>query len=141
MFMKKILPLFVLALILSGCSGKLKEEVQSTYDNGQPKYVKYYTKSGECVKETEFYEDGAVKMEGAMHDGHREGEWKAFFPDGKPQSIGSFKDGLRTGSSIVYNENGNKMMEGDYFEGKHAGVWKYYDDEGNLIKEVDYGKQ
>ena len=128
-----------MTLILTACGTKLTEEVQTSYDNGQPKYVKYFTKGGECVKEAEFYEDGTVKMEGAMRDGHREGEWKAFFPDGKPQSIGSFKDGLRSGSSVVYYETGNKMMEGQYSEGKHVGVWKYYEETGNLLKEVDYG--
>jgi len=138
--MRKVFPLMILSLSLFfACTDKLTEEVQTSYDNGQPKYVKYFTKKGECVKESEFYEDGALKMEGAMQDGHREGEWKAFFPDGKPQSIGYFKDGLRTGHSIVYSENGNKIMEGEYSEGKHAGVWRYYDETGDLLKEIDYG--
>ncbi len=138
--MRKLLTFLAILVALAGCANKLNEEVQSSYENGQPRYVKYFTKAGECVKETEFYEDGVVKMEGAMHDGHREGEWKAFFPDGKPQSIGYFKDGLRTGTSIVYYENGHKMMEGEYSEGKHTGLWKYFDEAENLLKEVDYGK-
>lgn len=138
--MKKILPLiFLSSTLFFACTDKLTEEVQTSYENGQPRYVKYFSKQGECVKEAEFYEDGVLKMEGSMLNGHREGEWKAYFPDGKPQSVGYFKDGLRTGHSVVYNENGNKMMEGEYSEGKHAGVWRYYDESGNLLKEIDYG--
>lgn len=136
--MKKIMSLIILSLIVVSCNGRLREEVQTSYDNGQPEYVKFFNKKGECVKEVEYYEDGVVKMEGAMRDGHREGEWKAFFPDGKPQSIGNFKDGLRSGNSVVYYESGIKMMEGEYTEGKHTGVWRYYDESGNLLKELDY---
>lgn len=137
--MKKILSLILLSLMLASCNAKLTEDVQSTFDNGQPKYVKLLNRKGKCVKEVEYYEDGVVKMEGAIRDGHREGNWKAFFPDGKPQSIGGFKEGLRDGFSVVYYETGTKMMEGNYSVGQHVGVWKYYDEAGNMLKEVDYG--
>ena len=96
-------------------------------------------RSGQCVKETEYYESGVLKMEGALKDGHREGEWKCFFEDGKTQSTGFFHEGIRTGKATVYHENGNLYMEGDYTDGHLSGKWNFYDEQGYLLETVDYG--
>lgn len=138
--MKKIFILLATALMFASCSAQLTEKVEVSYPNGQPQIVKMLNKSGDCVKEIEYYETGQVKMEGSMKDGNREGEWKAYFPDGRVQSIGSFVKGLRMGQATVWQENGNLLQEGFYKEGKHCGKWKFYDEQGNLLKEVDYGE-
>ena len=138
--MKKIFILLATALMVASCSAQLTEKVEVSYPNGQPQIVKMLNKSGDCVKEIEYYETGQVKMEGSMKDGNREGEWKAYFPDGRVQSIGSFVKGLRMGQATVWQENGNLLQEGFYKEGKHCGKWKFYDEQGNLLKEVDYGE-
>ena len=127
-------------LVMVACAPKLTEKVEASFPNGQPQYVKMLDKSGDCVKEIEYYETGQVKMEGAMKDGKREGEWKAYLPDGRPQSIGSFKAGKMDGATTVYWENGNLRWEGFYKAGKHCGKWKYYDEQGNFLNEVDYGE-
>ena len=138
--MKKILLFFVAILLLASCSEKLTEKVMATYPDGTTRVVHYYDKNDECVKETEYYKTGQVKMEGGMKDNKREGEWKAYFPDGRVQSIGTFVNGLRTGQATVWQENGNLLQEGSYKDGRHVGKWKYYDELGNLLKEVDYGE-
>lgn len=138
--MKKILLFFVAILLLVSCSEKLTEKVMATYPDGTSKVVHYYDKNDQCVKETEYYESGQVKMEGGMKDGKMDGEWTAYFIDGRVQSHGFFKDGKRTGAAQVFYSNGNKYEEGSYKEGKHVGYWKFYDEQGNLIKEVDYGE-
>ena len=122
------------------CGQKLTEKVEARFPNGQVQYVKMLDKSGDCVKEIEYYDTGQVKMEGGMKNGRREGEWKAFFPDGKTQSTGFFEGGLRTGSALVYWYNGNLREEGFYKEGKHCGKWRYYDEQGNFLREDDYGE-
>ena len=96
--------------------------------------------TGEVVYETEYYEDGMVRMEGGMKDGKREGEWTAYFPDGKVQSTGTFKNGLRTGKATVYYSNGQLYMEGMYKEGHHCGKWTYYDEQGYALRTDDYGE-
>ncbi len=138
--MKKILLLVIMALVLASCSAQLTEKVMVSYPNGQPQVVHYFDKHNNCVKETEYYDTGQVKMEGGMKDGKMEGKWKAYFPDGRVQSIGFFSNGLRTGEATVWQENGNLYQEGFYKEGKHCGKWKFYDEQGNLLKEVDFGE-
>ena len=127
-------------LFLASCTAQLTEKVMVSYPNGQPQVVRYFDKHNNCVKESEYYESGQVKMEGGMKDGKMEGKWKAYFPDWRVQSIGFFSNGLRTGEATVWQENGNLYQEGFYKEGKHCGKWKFYDEQGNLLKEVDFGE-
>ena len=138
--MKELLLIMVMAATMASCTSKLTEKVDASFPNGQPQIVQMLDKSGKCVKETEYYESGQVKMEGAMKDGLREGEWKAYFPDGRLQSMGQFNAGLRTGVAKVYWYNGNLREEGYYKEGKHCGKWRYYDEMGNFLREDDYGE-
>ena len=141
--MKKLFFSLLALLYLASCGDKVVERVEKKYPDGQPHYVRYYeiTKEREtCVREVEYYENGVVKMEGALVDGHREGEWKAYFPDGRPQSIGAFKDGLREGPSQVYYDNGNLLMEGTYSKGKRVGIWSEYNEMGTKVREADYGQ-
>lgn len=141
--MKNLFFLLLALLCLASCGNRVEERVEKTYPGGQPHYVRYYekTKDGEsCIREVEYYENGVVKMEGSLSDGHRDGEWKAYFPDGRPQSIGAFKDGLREGASQVYYDNGNLLMEGTYSKGKRVGVWCEYNEMGIKIREADYGE-
>lgn len=138
--MKKLFLLLVTVLALASCSPRLTEKVMISYPDGRPQVVRLFTKSGDCVREVEYYSSGQVKMEGSIKNGEREGEWFAYFPDGRMQSHGFFKDGKRTGAATVWQENGNLYHEGFYKEDKHCGHWKFYDEQGNLLKEVDYGE-
>ena len=125
---------------MASCSAQLDERVVAKYPNGQAHVVHYFDKQDNCVKETEYYESGQVKMEGGMKDGKMEGEWTSYFPDGRVQSHGFFENGERTGAAQVFYANGNKYEEGYYKNGKHCGKWKFYDEQGNLLKEVDFGE-
>ena len=136
--MKKIIRALSLFLALASCDAQLTEKIEVTYPNGKPEIVLLLDKSGECVRKVEYYDSGEVRMEGAIKNGQRDGEWTAYFPDGRVQSHGYFKDGQRTGASKVYWNNGNLRLEGFYTEGKHSGHWKWYDEQGNLIREEDY---
>lgn len=132
--------LFFVAFAMTACSNKLTEKVEAQYESGKPQRVSFYDRHGSCVKETEYYENGQVKMEGEILDGKREGAWTAYFEDGRVQSKGIFHEGLRTGAATVYQPNGNLYMEGEYKDGKHCGKWKFYDEQGNLLREDDYGE-
>ena len=105
--MKKIILILSVLMAFACCSSRLTEKVEARYPNEQPQFVRKYDKSGNCVYETEYYETGQVKMEGAMKNGQRQGEWKAYLRDGRPWSIAVFKDGKYEGPSTVYWENGN----------------------------------
>ena len=138
--MKKIFLILTSMLLLASCSGQLTEKVEVKYPNGQAQVVRYYDRQDRCVKETEYYASGQVKMEGGMKNGKMEGEWTSYFPDGRVQSHGFFKDGKRTGAAEVYYSNGNKYQEGYYKEGTHVGKWKFYDEQGTFLREVDFGE-
>ena len=136
--MKKIILLITAILMLACCAPNLTEKVEARYPNEQPQYIRKYDKSGDCVYETEYYESGQVRMEGAMKHGKRQGEWHAYLRDGRPWSIDVFKDGVLNGPSIVYWENGNLRWEGNYKDGQHCGEWKWYDEQGILLRVEHY---
>ncbi|MCR5014035.1 MAG: hypothetical protein K6A28_04590 [Bacteroidales bacterium] len=135
----RLLPL-MMALMLVACSERYEDKVVSTYRNGQPAKVQTFDSKGECVHEINYYEDGAVWMEGDMKGQLREGDWKSYFPDGKVQSTGTFKDGLRVGKAVIYFENGNINMEGYYDNGDRVGDWTYYDEQGYNLGVTNFDK-
>lgn len=130
---------FLSLLVLAACNDSYTERVISTYDNGQPAKVRYYDQNNQCVHEVNYYDDGALFMEGEVKNDARNGEWVSYFQDGKVQSRGSFENDLRTGKSLVYHENGNLWMDGSYREGKKIGLWIYYDEQGYVTDSIDYG--
>ena len=138
--MKKLFLILFTLLAFACCSSRLTEKVEARFPNEQPQYVRKYDKSGDCVYETEYYESGQVRMEGAMKNGKRQGEWNAYLRDGRPWSIDVFKDGVLDGPSTVYWENGNLRWEGYYKAGKHCGEWKWYDEQGNLLRVEHYSE-
>jgi antitoxin component YwqK of YwqJK toxin-antitoxin module len=138
--MKRLFLFALLILALTSCKEQLKEEVVNAFDNGQPSLLHYVNKNNECVREVQYYESGAVKMEGGMKDDQRSGEWKSYFPDGKVQSTGFFENGLRTGEARIYHENGNLYMEGRYRNGKKVGEWITYDEQGYEVGRTNNGE-
>lgn len=130
----------LLVIMFVSCdNNSMTERVTKTYDNGQPAKVGYFDKNNQCVHEKDYYENGALFMEGDIKDNLREGEWVSYFQDGKIQSKGFFEKDVRTGMSLVYYENGNLWMEGNYREGKRVGQWIYYDEQGYETQRVDFG--
>lgn len=138
-YMNRILLITLIALFASSCTQK--KVVEATYENGEPRIVKYYDKkSGELVlnREIVFYENQQKKMEGTFKKEQRDGMWKAWYENGTIWSEGEYKDGKRNGLGISYHENGKKYIEGMYSEDARVGVWHFYDTTGVLIKEVNF---
>ena len=140
----RIYRFLIIALLFAfascGNNNGLTERVISTYDNGNPAKVQFFDKNDQCVHEVNYYDNGALYMEGDMKDGLREGEWVSYFLDGKVQSTGFFEKDLRTGKSLVYHENGNLWMDGYYKDGKQVGLWIYYDEQGYETFRIDRGE-
>ncbi len=137
--MKKIVLISLLALLAFGCGQK--KVVESTYDNGNPRVIKYFhKKAGNLVldREVVFYENKQKKMEGEYKDAQRNGPWKAWYENGIIWSEGEYKDGKRNGMGIAYHENGKKYIEGMYRDDIRVGAWRFYDTIGVLTKEVNF---
>ena len=136
-YLLRILPV-MMALAIVSCEHKPTEKVMERHPNGQASKVFYY-EGDKLVREVDYYEDGAVMMEGPMENGERNGDWVSYFPDGKVQSKGTFQNGVRTGKSEVYYENGHLWMEGNYKDGHQQGDWVYYDEQGYELGHVNHG--
>jgi antitoxin component YwqK of YwqJK toxin-antitoxin module len=137
--MNKILLFTFFITVTFGCSRK--EVVESAYENGNPKVVKYYHKKGSALvldREVMFYENKQKRLEGAYKNQLRNGNWKAWYENGAIWSEGDYKDGKRNGKGISYHPNGNKYIEGIYRNDIRVGAWHFYDSTGVLTKEVDF---
>lgn len=129
----------LLLFVFAGCSEKLREEVVSKHPNGEPYQVYYYNSQNQCVREVDYYNNGAVYIEGAMENNLRSGEWTSYFLDGKVQSKGYYVEGIRTGKSLVYHSNGNLWMDGWYKDDHKCGEWIFYDEQGYEVKREVFG--
>jgi antitoxin component YwqK of YwqJK toxin-antitoxin module len=133
----------LVGLLFFGCKGHTVKEVESTYENGKPKIVKYYKGEGQTrsiVKEIQYYSNGKIKVEGEYEEGKKNGQWIFYYESGIIWSQGFFKQGLSTGKTKVFHENGQLFYEGEYVEGKKQGNWSFYNEEGepfNNVKFVD----
>jgi len=137
--MKRILLITLLAAIAFGCARK--KIVEASYENGNPRIIKYYhKKSGNLVldREVVYYENKQKKMDGEYKDQQRNGPWKAWYENGTLWSEGEYKDGKRNGMGIAYHTNGKKYIEGMYRDDVRVGAWRFYDTTGVLTKEVDF---
>ena len=131
--------LFVLLFTSCGNNHTMTEKVINTYDNGQPAKVYQYDQNGQCVREVDYYDSGAIWIEGPVKNDLRNGEWTSYFPDGKVQSTGVYKDGLRIGKAQIFHENGRLWMDGYYKDDERCGEWVFYDEQGYEIERRDYG--
>lgn len=141
MGMKKNMLVFILLFGLYSCGPD--KVIESTYDNGNPKVVKYYeTIDGkkQVVKEEVYYENSNKKMEGEYINEKRNGKWSAWYEDGQLWSEGDYKEGKREGIGMVYHPNGKKYIESMYTQDEKTGKWRFYDSSGALLKEVDFDK-
>jgi len=137
--------LFLIVLFLASCQTPLHEEIIETYDDGTPKRVQYFSGEEEekvMVKETFYYENGNLRVEGEFNEsGKKDGKWVYFYEDGKKWSEGYFYEGLNHKKRTTWHENGVKHYEGTYDKGERVGIWKFYNEQGALTKEIDYDNQ
>lgn len=86
----------------------------------------------------EVYPDGAVKIEGQLKDGKRNGVWKSFYDNGNNWSETYFLDGKKNGHSITWYKNGVVRYVGEYKNDKKTGEWKFYDKKGELVNTENF---
>lgn len=141
--MKQLFFLVIVASIVTGCTVKPFEHIEETWQQGNPKTVKYYTneKMEDLVGEARYYEDGTKKTEGNYKNGQRNGQWSYWFHDGKIWSRAVYKEGKENGLRTVWHSNGQKYYEGKAINDQRKGVWKFWDENGKLVKEIDYDRE
>ncbi|MEI8007035.1 MAG: hypothetical protein WCI48_12580 [Bacteroidota bacterium] len=115
--------------------------IEDNYPDGSPKKVCIYKGKGESremIRETTYYENKQMQMDGGYKDGKRDGAWVSWYENGKKWSEGSFKNGKSEGKRITYFENGKIRYEGAYKSDQRVGKWRFYDETGKLLTEQDY---
>jgi antitoxin component YwqK of YwqJK toxin-antitoxin module len=136
----KFLYFILLMLTMDACNFENKV-VEESYPDGSPKRICIYHGRGqnrEMIKETTYYSNKQVQMDGIYKDGKREGKWTYWYENGKVWSEGTYKNGKAEGRRTAYFENGKVRIDGSYKEDNRIGKWSFFDENGRLLKEVDF---
>lgn len=113
-------------------------EVLDLGDMENPSTVLFHHDSTTTLRQ--FFSDGAIRSEGAMRNGRREGLWRFYFANGLPQVEATYLHGREQGAYTVYRESGIPYYRGQYVDGRRVGTWELYNEEGTLTSTQDYGK-
>lgn len=105
-------------------------------ENENPATVYFYRDSTTILRQ--YYSTGAMRSEGALVGGLREGVWHFFFSNGMKQVETTYRQGKEEGMYTVYRENGVPYYRGMYHDGRRTGVWELYDEEANLASTQQY---
>jgi hypothetical protein len=139
--MKRLVPFFVIEVVLfAGCSSKgdLKE---TTYGNGQLNerwYEKHLTpeKIVKVGKYESWCYNGKKETSGEYNEeGQQNGIWLTLNPNGDTVSFGEYLNGERNGRWISFDFDGR--TEGQYQNGKQAGKWFQW----TVGRSWDYSKE
>ena len=109
--------------------------IEATYPDGSPKKVCIYRGRGESrelLKETTWYPNKQMEMDGGYKNNLRDGQWTVWYKNGNKWSEGFFKKGLNDGKRTTWYENGKIRYEAWYRDGLKVGKWRFFDEKGNL---------
>jgi antitoxin component YwqK of YwqJK toxin-antitoxin module len=144
MNIKNTFPAILVVFLLITTSCRFEQKViEEIWPDGSPKRICIYKGKGEsreCVRETNFYENHQMQMDGEYKDKLRTGKWTSWYPNGKIWSEGSYKNGKNEGRHVTYFENGKIRYEGQYKNDQRTGKWRFYDEAGKLLAEEDFSK-
>jgi len=140
--MKTKFALILLLITFTAASCRFTQKViEETYPDGSPKRVCIYKGKGEnreMIRETTYYENKQIQMDGEFKDGKRNGLWLSWYSNGNKWSEGTFKNGKSEGKRTTYFENGKVRYEGFYKDDQRTGKWRFYDETGKLLAEQDF---
>jgi hypothetical protein len=128
-------------LVLSACTlrdpNAPRQEVQSSWPNGDPKLVLGF-RADTVYERLEYHETGQLKSRGQLLRGERHGVWNSYYDTGMPWSQVNCDAGVEDGSYRTYHPNGEPAIEGTYSGGQRTGTWRFFSPEGALLdtKEV-----
>ena len=87
-------------------------------------------------KQTTYYPDGQIELEGAFKDEKQDGIWKYYYPSGNIWTIYEYSEGKVIGEFKEYYESGQIQVKGSV-EGNFEDV-KYYDSLGDLAWNIQF---
>lgn len=90
-----------------------------------------YTKNGDLIKGTYFFDNGEVKQEGTYKNGELHGKWTAYNQEGKKIAVANYTNGEKTGKWFFWTED--KLAEVDYSDNRIVKVTQW-ENSGLLAK-------
>jgi len=142
--MKTTFSTILVLLVFMAAACRFEQKViEETWPDGSAKRICIYKGKGdnrECIRETTYYENHQVQMDGEYKDKRRNGKWTSWYMNGKVWSEGFFKNGRSEGKRTTYFENGKIRYEGEYKNDARIGKWRFYDENGKLLAEQDFSK-
>ena len=139
--MRNFSRILLIFFIFSSCKSPEQKIINDYYPNGKLMTQKVYLvtkKKPDLISETQYYENGNMKLEGKYVEGERNGKWIQWYKNGQIWSEGEFENGLRTGKSTVYNQDGTINYTGFYKLGKPDAEWTFFDENEKVAKKVVY---
>ncbi len=130
----------LMIITLASCRSEHKV-VEETWPDGSVKKECLYKGRGEnkeLIRETTYYANKQMQMDGTYQDGKREGLWTYWYENGNKWSEGTFVRGKSEGRRVTWFENGKVRYEGNYKNDMRVGKWRFFDETGRLLQEVDY---
>lgn len=131
----------LLVALFFACGDNLKKEVVSEYSEGVPRkihHVKWKGNEKIIVKETNYYPNGEVQIEGEYKDGQKHGKWIHWYENGEKWLEENYQNGIKHGESVVYYKSGDIEYEANYQNGVPHGEWTFWNVDGDKIKTVIY---
>ncbi|CAM1339080.1 toxin-antitoxin system YwqK family antitoxin [Tenacibaculum aestuarii] len=83
-----------------------------------------YEVTGELVKVTYYYENGAIKEQGFFKDKKLEGTWTSFDTKGNKVAIGHYEAGKKVGKWFMWKEDGLKEIDFKDYTIASVQTWK-----------------
>jgi hypothetical protein len=87
---------------------------------------------------TDRYKNNAIRSEGLLNEGVKEGEWKYYYPSGKLMGKEMFKQGSLDGRVEYYYPNGQLQGIEQWKKGVLQDSAQYYYDNGRVEKKGIY---
>lgn len=92
-----------------------------------------YTRKGDKIMLTRYYEDGSVKEQGTYADGTPDGRWVQYNQDGTIKIEAFYQAGQKTGKWFVWSDGGEVLYELVYNDNKLQNSSRYKLEERNHI--------
>jgi len=161
---------YLVVVFLFSCAEEINTEVTSTYPNGNKREqitfkgvnshlisTQLYYINGQLASEnsyqedgktknfqTEYYENGTVKIQGELKNDERFGVWKAYFPSGEIQTLANYnKNGKQEGMYYIYRKTSNAYYiwkSGYYKDGEKRGLWNTFNKDSVVINTESFTK-
>lgn len=137
--------LFIVGLLVTGCSepskNKVQDEVKEVTENyGTGETSRTYTRINGKIEGlmTDYYPSGALKGERYFKDNKQVGKTVIYYESGAVKEVQYYENGLRNGGDTIFFESGVIQYISEFKDEKKNGYLKIFDATGNMTYEARF---